>query len=92
MSPRSLLLLLATVVLLTSAFLYARGRRPSAEERLELALKNAGTQRVVVFPLAGSVMVDGQPSSGASTVLVMLSDPNKRQSKRCQRPIKIERT
>jgi hypothetical protein len=77
MSPRSRWLVLATVSLLILALLYGCGRRPSAEERLELAFKNAGIERVTVFPLAGTVMVDGQPPSNTSTVLVMLSDASK---------------
>jgi hypothetical protein len=83
MSSRSRLL--AAAVLLTLAFFYASARRPNAEERLEQALKNAGAKRVAVFPLAGTVTVDGQPPSGASVVLVMLSDPNKPDTPRTRR-------
>jgi hypothetical protein len=85
MSPRSRLLLLASAILLISAFFYASRRRPNAEGRLELALKNQGTKRVAVFPLAGTVTVDGQPPSRAGMVLVMLSDPSKPDTPRTRR-------
>jgi len=85
MSPRSRLLGLASAILLFLAFFYVRGRRPHAEERLELALKDRGTKRVAVFPLAGTVTVDGEPPSNLSTVLVMLSDPNNPETPRTQR-------
>jgi hypothetical protein len=53
------------------------GGAQNVDQRIDRALREAGTLRVAVFPLSGKVTVDGEPPSGTGVALVMLSDPAK---------------
>lgn len=57
------------------AFVWAVGCGPgTADVRLKAELKRAGRTMDIVFPLAGTVTIDGRPPQGEGTLLVMLYD------------------
>jgi hypothetical protein len=74
--PRSFPVFVALISLGTAGC----ARQPSADQALDVQLKEAGKSRTTVFPLAGKVLVDGQPpkfNNARQRIVVMLCDPTK---------------
>jgi hypothetical protein len=69
-------------------FLLAAGCNKSSDQRLDEELSRTGQSKRSVFPLAGKVLVDGQPAQGATpgqkiiVVLFNRAQPNLRVSQR----------
>ncbi|HXY35338.1 MAG TPA: hypothetical protein VEI07_13995 [Planctomycetaceae bacterium] len=53
------------------------GPRQSADEAMSIALSNAGASKETVYPLGGTVTIDGQPPNlnKNDKIVVMLNDP-----------------
>ncbi len=71
------------------AFVAVSGCARSTEQRLELAMNRAGVQKTQVFPLEGTVTIDGQaPDFGRANkhLLVILFDPKQPDVPAAERP------
>ena len=77
---RSFARLLPFLVASISLGITGCGRQPTADQALDFELKQGGKTRATVFPLAGKVLVDGQPpkfTTARQKIVVMLCDPAK---------------